>query len=345
MFDEITNYLDIYQRLNSSKIIKEKIQDKTTLIVEHDLVIFDYLCDYIHLMYGKKAAYGTLTKIKSTKSGINEYLEGYSREENVRFRDKKITFEKNSINENKTNIQMLKWENDKVSFESFKLKINEGKINKQEIIGIIGQNALGKTTFIKHILEKSEEITLAYKPQFIETSEKQVIEELSKYKNFQDNFYQIYILNPLNIESLYEKKINELSGGELQKFSIAKTLLEEAQVYLLDEPTAFLDIEEKLKISQIIKNFILLKEKSALIIDHDLIFMDYISDKFLVFQGEPSIQGESLGPFDIRKGMNLFLEKLQITFRRDGQNKRPRINKEDSIKDKKQKKIKEYYYD
>ena len=68
VLDEITNYLDIYQRLNSSRIIKKEVEGKTALIVEHDLVVLDFLVDFIHIMYGEPSAYGTLTRGKSCKS-------------------------------------------------------------------------------------------------------------------------------------------------------------------------------------------------------------------------------------------------------------------------------------
>ena len=167
---------------------------------------------------------------------------------------------------------------------------------------------------------------------------------LSQYGNYTDNFYEVYVLEPLQIKPLLEKQIDELSGGELQRYAIAKCLLEDADIYLLDEPTAFLDIEDRLKISKMLKNFVQMRNKSAFIIDHDLVFMDYLSDRLLVFLGEPSVHGITSTPLSMRDGMNEFLKELNITFRRDAANKRPRVNKEGSVKDSEQKKIGEYYY-
>ena len=345
IFDEITNYLDIYERLNSSRLIKDRVEGKTAIVVEHDLVVLDFLVDFAHLMYGQPGAYGMLTGIKSAKVGINDYLEGYSREENVRFRDKPITFDKDSAMEAKRVIKIASWDEEDISAGDFKLHIEKGEIKVGEIMGIIGRNALGKSTFIKHIASKGfEGTTVAYKPQLIEKSENTVMEELCIYPNYDDSFFQIYVLEPLNIKPLLEKKVSQLSGGELQRYAIAKCLLEDAQIYLLDEPTAFLDIEDRLKISKMLKNYIMLKNKSAFIIDHDLVFMDYLSDRLLVFQGEPSISGNSSSPLLMREGMNRFLKELEITFRRDDSNKRPRVNKTGSVKDSEQKKIGEYYY-
>ncbi len=348
VLDEITNYLDIYQRLNVSRHIKEKVSDKTALIVEHDLIILDFLVDYIHIMYGEPGAYGTLTGVKGAKIGINDYLKGFSKEENVRFRDKGISFEKESIFESKRVEILSKWDDSSLKLGEFELEIKSGEIKKGEILGIIGQNALGKSTFINNISQKglsdNNILKISYKPQLIPRSEETVLSILSMYGNFSDNFYEVYVLDPLNISSLLEKNINDLSGGELQRFAIAKCLLDDSDIYLLDEPTAFLDVEDRLKISKMIKNFVSLKGKSAFIIDHDLVFMDYLSDRLIVFYGEPGIKGFSSQTFDMKSGMNFFLKDINITFRRDSENKRPRVNKEGSVKDAEQKRIGEYYY-
>lgn len=345
IFDEITNYLDIYERLNSSKIIKTKTENKTSLVVEHDLVVLDFLVDYNHIMYGEPGAYGMLTGIKSAKEGINIYLDGFSKEENVRFRDKPITFDKASVLESKKLFENATWEDTEIKNGDFKLSIKSGDIKIGEIIGIIGRNALGKSTFINHIANSGfENKVVSYKPQLIPRNDNLVMSELAQFNNYEDTYYQVYILEPLNIKPLLEKTVETLSGGELQRYAIAKCLLEDADIYLLDEPTAFLDIEDRLKVSKVLKNFIMLKSKSAFIIDHDLVFMDYLSDRLLVFQGTPSIQGHSFSPMKMRDGMNTFLKELDITFRRDENNKRPRVNKSGSVKDQEQRKKGEYYY-
>lgn len=351
VFDEITNYLDIYERLNSSKIIKETLKDKTSLIVEHDLIVLDYLCEFTQIMYGSPGAYGMLTGIKSARVGINDYLEGYSKEENVKFRDKPITFEKDVVIEDSKIKKLVEWHKEKITVGEFNLEINGGEIKKGEIMGIIGRNALGKSTFIKHIKEKGlkegdefENISVSYKAQLIEKNSNLVEHELCAFKNYEQTFYRIYVLDILNIDAIKEKKINQLSGGELQRYAIAKCLLEDADIYLFDEPTAFLDIEDRLKVAKMIKNFMETKDKSAFIIDHDIVFMDYLSNRLLVFDGEPSVKGIALSPFSMREGMNTFLKNLNITFRRDEHSKRPRVNKEGSVKDQEQKKSGEYYY-
>ncbi|MEC8339735.1 MAG: ribosome biogenesis/translation initiation ATPase RLI [Nanoarchaeota archaeon] len=345
IFDEITNYLDIYERLNSSRFIKEHCSGKTALVVEHDLVVLDYLIDSIHIMYGQPSAFGMLTGVKAAKVGLNDYLEGYSKEENVRFRDKPITFDKESDATIQKIDVLTSWEEENIEVGTFKLNVKAGNVKRGETIGIIGQNALGKSTFMKHIVNQGlGDTTLSYKAQLIERSDNIVMAELAQFGNFTDSFYETYVLNPLNIKPLLEKQIDQLSGGELQRYALAKCLLADADIYLLDEPTAFLDIEDRLKIAKMLKYFMETKQKSAFIIDHDLVFMDYLSDNLLVFEGEPSIQGTALPPMSMRDGMNTFLKNLEISFRRDEANKRPRVNKLGSVKDQEQKKSGEYYY-
>ncbi len=345
VLDEVTNYLDVYERLNSALKIKEIVGDKSALVVEHDLVILDFLIDNIHLMYGKSGVYGKLTNIKNARQGVNEYLQGYSKDENVQFRDKAITFDKESVLEEQVRTSYVSWTNEKISRGEFSVEIEEGHISKGEIIGIIGRNALGKSTFMSHVNEVGlDDKTISFKEQLIQRSDDLVMSILGAMPHFSDPFFKLYVLDPLKIENLLEKQIDELSGGELQRFAVAKCLLEDAHIFLFDEPTAFLDIEDRLVVAKVIRNFVELREKACFVIDHDVIFMDYISHRLMVFDGEPSIKGVAHTPQGMRDGMNHFLKSIDITFRREESTKRPRINKKGSVKDSEQKRKGEYYY-
>lgn len=346
VFDEISNYLDVFQRLNTSRVILDQTKEKTALVVEHDLVVLDYLSDYIHIQYGEPGAYGVLTGVKGAKNGINDYLAGYSKEENVRFRDKPITFEKDSVYESKKIDVLASWREARVDLGEFSLDVSSGEIKRGEVLGIVGKNGLGKSTLVNYIAKNGfeEEAKISYKPQIIDVNDNLVLAELAVFPSFKSNFYQLNVIEPLKINDLLEKQIDQLSGGELQRFAIARCLLDDADIYLLDEPTAFLDVEDRLRIAKMLKSFMEVEKRSAMIIDHDLVFMDYMSDRLLVFEGEPSVSGRSLSPMSMRDGMNLFLKDLGITFRRDVFNKRPRVNKLGSVKDIDQKRSGEYYY-
>jgi len=349
IFDEPTSYLDIKQRLKLAKIIREQSTSKNAvLVVEHDLIVLDYMSDLIYIMYGEENAYGITSLVRTARAGINTFLEGYLKEENIRFRDKAIKFFKSEAKKSQGKDELISWKNIEKKLGNFKLIAKEGSISKRETIGILGENGIGKTTFMRILAkdldkdkgEISKKIKISYKPQYLKASNSFVKDVLK------DAFskYTTQLINPLGLKFLKEKKLNQLSGGQLQKVAIAICLSKEAELYLLDEPSAYLDVEQRLMLSKVIKDVINQKEASAVIIDHDLLFLDYISDKLIVFQGTPAKEGFALGPFTMEEGMNLFLKNLGITFRRDKETLRPRANKKGSKLDEEQKKSEKYYY-
>ncbi len=349
IFDEPTSFLDIKQRIGISKFIKSLVDEETAvLIVEHDLIIYDYLADFTHIMYGKEDAYGVVSGIKPTKNGINTYLSGYLKEENVRFREKKIKFEAKAPLKKESKEALISWQDIEKNLDGFNLKAPSGKINKGDVIGILGENGIGKTTFVKILADVlkqdkgiiSKKVKVSYKPQYLQASDELVSavlkDAIPKYTN--------QLINPLSIQPLFLKKLNELSGGELQRVAIALCLSKDADLYLLDEPSAYLDIEQRLIISNLIRDLVEHKGASALVVDHDLLFIDYLSHKLMVFTGKPAVNGTVNGPFNMEDGMNMFLKELKITLRRDELSNMPRVNKEGSVKDREQKEKGKYYY-
>lgn len=349
IFDEPTSYLDIKQRINASKFIKSLInENNSVLVVEHDLIILDYIADLVHLMYGRENCYGIASGVKPVRNGINVYLSGYIKEENVRFRDSKIRFaEKPPVKKKHIKEVIASWHGIEKKLGSFVLRAGKGTIHKNEIVGILGENGIGKTTFVRILAGvlrqdkgESTKVRVSYKPQYLEVSDTLVIDALKqafmKYEN--------QIIHPLNIGSLSLNRLSELSGGELQRVAIAHCLQHDADLYLLDEPSAYLDSEQRLVLSKVVGDFIEKKESSALIVDHDLLFIDYISDRLMVFEGKPAAEGIVTGPFDMEEGMNKFLKELGITVRRDSESGRPRVNKVNSRLDREQKESGKYYY-
>ena len=349
IFDEPTSYLDIKQRINISKFIRNlSDENSAVMVVEHDLIIFDYMCDLAHIMYGSEDVYGSVSGFKPVKNAINVYLSGYLKEENIRFRDKKIKFEAKKSFSKKQQEELVSWDGLGKKLGNFLLETESGKINRGEVIGVLGENGIGKTTFVKilaNVIKKDSgelngDIRVGYKPQYLESSDELVMvvldDAIKKYTN--------QIIDPLKLKPLFEKKLDELSGGELQKVAIAYCFGKEADLFLLDEPSAYLDVEQRLIVSKVIRDFIELQNKAALVVDHDLLFMDYVADRLMVFDGIPAKNGVVKGPFDMEEGMNMFLKRLGITLRRDKENMMARVNKLDSKLDREQKEKGKFYY-
>ncbi|MBN2142296.1 ribosome biogenesis/translation initiation ATPase RLI [Candidatus Woesearchaeota archaeon] len=348
-FDEPTSYLDVKQRLKVSQFIRSlATPDTGVVVIEHDLIILDYLADLIHLMYGQAGVYGVVSQPKSGKAGINTYLSGFLKDENVRFRDHAIKFEIHPPIDEKKIHELTRWSSFKEKLGSFEISAKEGVIFKNDIVGILGENGIGKTSFVRILAGEIKEIKghelaglkVAYKPQYLETSDELVLTFI------QDAIqkFEVQLVRPLDLKGLFMKKLSELSGGELQRVHIAKALSQESDVVLMDEPSAYLDVEQRLRLGRIIKDTLSLSHKSALIVDHDLLFVDTISERLIVFEGKPAVKGEVEGPFFMEAGMNRFLKNIALTFRRDEETKRPRINKPGSQLDTEQKRSGRLYY-
>jgi ATP-binding cassette, sub-family E, member 1 len=354
-FDEPSSYLDIYQRLKVARIIKELADEKKVMVVEHDLAVLDFLCDNVHLMYGDEGAYGVITHARGVRHAINTYLSGYLKEENIRFGEK-IEFFAHPPKQ-RQNMRILITYNDlKKSFKGFALEIESGIIRQGEIVGIVGPNAIGKTTFVKMLAgdtkptkgEIEYSVKVSYKPQYISTDSTGTVRDFLEKKAeqlFTSSFFTAEIFEPFHLKYLMDKQLDTLSGGELQRVAIANCLVQDADIYLIDEPSAYLDSEQRMVTSRTVRRVIEKSGKSAMIVDHDVYFIDMVSDALIVFDGEPGKHGRGQGPFGLHEGMNRFLKDVDITFRRDEETKRPRVNKPDSYIDRTQKQNGEYYYE
>ncbi|UCG68232.1 MAG: ribosome biogenesis/translation initiation ATPase RLI [Thermoplasmata archaeon] len=354
-FDEPSSYLDIFQRLSVAKNIRELSQRKQVVVIEHDLAVLDFLGDEVYLMYGSEGAYGIIAQPRAVRSAINTYLSGYMREENIRFRDTDIKFETHAPRTGWETITLIEFAQLTKELDGFILETKAGKINAGEVVGIVGSNSTGKTTFVKMlagVIEPTKgklesNVKVSYKPQYLKPDFEGSVRELfltNLGKVFESGFFTSEISHPLNMKPLMDNQVGSLSGGELQRVAIALCLSMEAEIYLIDEPSAYLDSSQRMVAARTIRRVMEKSGKSAMIVDHDVYFIDLVSDSLMVFGGEPSIHGIGEGPFGLRDGMNKFLKNVGITFRRDPDTKRPRINKLDSVLDREQKAQGEYYY-
>ena len=356
-FDEPSSYNDVFQRRGVARVIHGLANiGKSVMVVEHDLTLLDFLSDYIEILYGEPAAYGIVSGILSTKVGINVFLDGYLPNENVRFRDKKFSFDVSSSQDDFEKGEVLiNYPALKRNYPAFSVTVQPGQVRRGEVMGIMGANALGKTTMMKMIagVEKPDEgtidkaVTISYKPQYIPNDyDVEVISVLDKANEgpIFGSIEEEQIVDPLKIKKLYNKSIKNLSGGELQKVAVATCLLKKADVYALDEPSAFLDVEDRIAIAKFIQRFVRSYAKSAIIIDHDIQLMDLISDTMVIFEGESGKEGHGTSTMSKAAAMNRFLNSLDITFRRDEHTSRPRVNKAGSRLDKQQKDTGNFYY-
>jgi ATP-binding cassette subfamily E protein 1 len=357
LFDEPSSYLDVKQRLVVAKTIRSlKAEQKVTIVAEHDLAIIDYLSDQICVFYGEPGVYGVVSNVHGVRTGINIYLEGYIPDENVRFRKEAIIFhEKPPAQAAGAGETLLVWPQIEKTYKGFKLVAEPGEIRRGEIVGILGANGIGKTTFVKILagIEETDDknkfdmLKVSYKPQYISAEYQGTVQELLMSvakENFSSGWYRTEILQPLRINLLLERNLAELSGGELQKIAIAACLSRDAELYLLDEPSAYLDVEERLNMARAIRRVVESRNVTGFVVEHDVVTQDFIADHLMIFMGKPGVEGMAKPPTTLRKGMNMFLKEMEVTFRRDPATKRPRVNKEGSKRDKFQKEIGEYYY-
>jgi ATP-binding cassette subfamily E protein 1 len=358
LFDEPSSFLDVYQRTRAARIIRGLADDDRMVIAaEHDLAVLDYMSDEIFLLYGEPDVYGIVSNVHSVREGINIYINGYIPDENIRFRTSPIVFhEKPPQEKQAVYYNILEWSKLIKDYGGFKLEVEAGGIGVGEVVGILGMNGIGKTTFIRMLagVEEPTEgqvnnpaIKVSYKPQYITAdisgTTEQVLRKAAGEK-YVENWYKAEVIEPLHVKRMLDKDVSILSGGELQRVAIAECLSRDADIYLLDEPSAYLDVEERLAVAKAIRRITKMRGVTAFVVEHDIVTQDFIADKIMVFDGVAGKYGHAGNPQSLEAGMNTFIEQMDVTFRRDGDTKRPRVNKMGSKLDREQKSSGRYYY-
>lgn len=364
MFDEPSSYLDVKQRLAAARAIRSLLSPEVyVIVVEHDLSVLDYLSDFVCVLYGKPGVYGVVTLPYSVREGINVFLDGVIPTENLRFREESLTFR--MVESADTNSEEIKHTRKyeyplmKKTLQGFQLAVEPGSFSDSEIVVLLGENGTGKTTFIRMlagilkpdpvngVVPILPQLSVSYKPQqytpnwpgTVRTLFIERIKSLYMHPQFQTD-----VVRPLQLDALLDLDVATLSGGELQRVALALCLGTPADLYLIDEPSAYLDSEQRIIAAKVIKRFILHAKKTAFVVEHDFIMATYLADRVVVYSGIPAVSATASSPLSLLNGMNMFLASLNITFRRDPTNMRPRINKLDSVKDREQKNSGNYFF-
>ncbi len=368
IFDEPTNYLDVKMRLNVSNLIRELSTPETyVVVIEHDLAILDYISDYICIMYGRPSAYGIVSRPMATSTGINVYFDGYIPSENMRFRSNEYDIVSiNSVEGStiKLSDKTMDYSNETISYPGFELTIEAGTFPVEGSITVVmGKNGTGKTTFINY-MAKIMSSSVSHKPQYLSVKEFEYSDRSyptvydclmnNIRSSFLNEMFKSDIVKPMNIDLIKDRRLNELSGGELQRFWIVYCLGKDSHIYLLDEPSANVDVEMRVTITKVIKRFAIHNKKVVFMVEHDMMMavaMGSEKNTQAIIVDECNTIDDKIRksivhkPISFLDGINGFLKLLNITFHTQTRSKhqRPRINKFNSLKDREQKSKGMYY--
>jgi ATP-binding cassette subfamily E protein 1 len=211
-----------------------------------------------------------------------------------------------------------------------------------QVLGLVGSNGTGKSTALKILAGKlkpnlgrfdgsapdwseiltyfrgselqnyfqrvlEDNVKAIIKPQYVDHIPKAVRGNVAEVLAEKDQRGQRAALQrDLDLEQVLDRNVENLSGGELQRFAIAVVAAQEADVYMIDEPSSYLDVRQRLKAAEVIRS-LLAPDKFVIVVEHDLSVLDYLSDFICCLYGKPGAYGVVTLPFSVREGINIFL--------------------------------------
>ncbi len=211
-----------------------------------------------------------------------------------------------------------------------------------DVLGLVGTNGIGKSTALKILAGKQkpnlgqfasppdwteilayfrgselqnyftkileDDLKAVIKPQYVDQIPRAVkgsVQSLLDKKDEQKN--QEKVCDSLDLHRVRDRQVEELSGGELQRFAIAMVCIQRADMFMFDEPSSYLDVKQRLNASQAIRRLIT-PERYVIVVEHDLAVLDYLSDFICCLYGVPGAYGVVTMPSSVREGINIFLD-------------------------------------
>ncbi|KAL3639940.1 ABC transporter E member 2 [Castilleja foliolosa] len=145
------------------------------------------------------------------------------------------------------------------------------------------------------------------KPQYVDHIPKAVQGNVGQVLTQKDERGMKEVLGiDLELNQVMDRNVGDLSGGELQRFAIVVVAIQNAEIYMFDEPSSYLDVKQRLKAALVVRS--LLRPNSyVIVVEHDLSVLDYLSDFICCLYGKPGVYGVVTLPFSVREGINIFL--------------------------------------
>ena len=188
-----------------------------------------------------------------------------------------------------------------------KLKPNLGRFDNPPDWAEVLVNFRGSElqNFFTKLLE--DNIKAIIKPQYVDSIPRSVkgkVSEIVSRKDERGQKDRAYEM--LDLANVTDRDIEALSGGELQRFAIAVTFVQQADMYMFDEPSSYLDVRQRLRAAEAIRE-LCSQDKYVIAVEHDLSVLDYLSDFVCCLYGKPGAYGVVTAPFSVREGINIFL--------------------------------------